>query len=884
MNDVSPQTVYLKDYQPVPYLIDEVYLDVSLEPGATLIKARLSLKPNPASNQHHAPLVLDGEKLELLAINLDGTQLDASYFGVSATHLTVPRVPQKPFTLEITTKCDPKANTELSGLYVSNGVFCTQCEAEGFRRITYFYDRPDVMARYKVRIEGSVTSCPVLLANGNPGESGVVAGTDRHFAEWHDPFPKPSYLFALVAGDLAQVTDHYTTRSGRKVELRIYVEKGKQERCAWAMESLKTCMRWDEQRFGREYDLDVFMIVAVSHFNMGAMENKGLNVFNDKYILALPGTATDADYVNIEGIIAHEYFHNWTGNRITCRDWFQLCLKEGLTVFRDQEFTSDIRSRAVKRIADVRRLRADQFPEDAGPLAHPVRPGAYIEINNFYTATVYEKGAELCRMMLTLIGEDAFRKAMAFYFERHDGEAATVEDFVRCMADASGRSFDQFFRWYEQAGTPEVTVSEAYDAKAKTYELTLEQATAPTPGQTNKAPFQIPLGIGLLGSDGQDMPLDLEGLGTLNEPLIELTEPKRTFRFRNVTQRPVLSLNRSFSAPIRIKSGTSIADRLFLMKTDNDTFNRWEAAQTVAHELLGADSDDRKTSAGDRTSFIAALHAVLDDPTIDMSFKAAMLTLPGEQEIATLIARNVDPGAVHGKREALRAEIGKGLGSVLLTLWRKTESRGAYSPSPQETGRRSLRYAVLYAIAGGDARLGIQLAMAQLAEAPSMTDEIGALATLVTLDVEERGQALDAFYARHHDDHLIVDKWFALQASAPLHGTIRRVRELLRHPDFKLATPNRVRSLIGTFAMGNPFAFHSEDGEGYAIVADTILALDPLNPQVAARMATAFRSWAGLEDNRRSLAKAQLERILATAGLSRDLFEIASKSLAVSTL
>ena len=881
MNDVSPQTVYLKDYQPVPYLIDDVFLNFSLDPEATEVTAKLALRPNPSSGQKNAPLVLHGEKLALKSVRIDGELLDPSHFDVSIATLTIARVPQKPFTLEIVTLCNPKANTELSGLYVSNDIFCTQCEAEGFRRITYFYDRPDVMARYKVRIEGPAAKYPVLLSNGNPGASGEIASTDRHFAEWDDPFPKPAYLFALVAGDLAHVADHYVTRSGRKVELRIYVENGKEDRCAWAMESLKTSMRWDEERFGLEYDLDIFMIVAVSHFNMGAMENKGLNIFNDKYILALPETATDADYVNIEAIIAHEYFHNWTGNRITCRDWFQLCLKEGLTVFRDQEFTADIRSRAVKRIADVKRLRADQFPEDAGPLAHPVRPSSYIEINNFYTATVYEKGAELCRMMLTLIGRDAFRKAMDLYFERHDGEAATVEDFVRCMADASGRNFDQFFRWYEQAGTPEVKVSEAYDAKTRTYDLTLEQVTAPTPGQPDKLPLQIPIGIGLLDAEGEDMPLDLEGVGALNEPLIELTEPKKTFRFRNVAKRPVLSINRGYSVPIRIKSDTRMADQLFLMKTDTDTFNRWEAAQTAAHSVLGADlaGHDRKA---DRASFIAALRAVLTDPALDQTFKSAMLTLPSEQEIATLIARNVDPGAIHAAREALRAEIGKGLADVLIDQWTKTEAKGAYRPSPDETGRRSLRYGVLYAIAGGDPALATQLAMEALEAPPSMTDEIGALATLITLECPERDQALDAFYARHKDDHLIIDKWFALQASAPLSGTIRRVRELMTHPDFKLATPNRVRSLIGAFAMGNPFAFHSADGEGYAIVADTILALDPLNPQVAARMATAFRSWAGLEEKRRGLVKAELERILAAPGLSRDLYEITSKSIAVA--
>ncbi|TMJ35365.1 MAG: aminopeptidase N [Alphaproteobacteria bacterium] len=916
MNIASPQTVYLKDYKPVPYLIDEVSLDFDLAPEATRVSSRLSLRPNEAAGPGGAPLVLAGEKLELKAISIDGKPVDKSRYSVNPSSLTIAEVPQKPFTLEIVTLCNPKANTELSGLYVSNNIFCTQCEAEGFRRITYFYDRPDVMARYKVRIEGPAATCPVLLSNGNPGETRKIPGTDRHFALWNDPHPKPSYLFALVAGDLAHVADSFVTRSGRKVDLRIYVERGKEDRCAWAMESLKTSMRWDEERFGLEYDLDIFMIVAVSDFNMGAMENKGLNIFNDKYILALPETATDVDYVNIEAIIAHEYFHNWTGNRITCRDWFQLCLKEGLTVFRDQEFTSDIRSRAVKRIADVKRLRADQFPEDSGPLAHPVRPASYIEINNFYTATVYEKGAELCRMLLTLIGRDAFRKAMDLYFERHDGEAATVEDFVRCMADASGRDLSQFFSWYEQAGTPEVVVSEKYNEAAKIYELTLEQVTSPTPGQPDKAALQIPLGIGLVGQDGEDLPLDLDGTGTLNEPLIELTEAKKSFRFRNVPRKPVLSLNRGFSAPVRIKSDASMADQLFLMKTDNDTFNRWESAQTAAHALIRADLErfppklpdfgdkealqnisDRASSparidsiragearagvkrAADRKSFITALSAVLNDCEVDLAFKALMLGLPGEQEIATLIGRNVDPGAIHEARERLRATIGSGLKDVLLDLWKMTDAKGAYRPDPEETGRRSLRDAVLYAIAGGDAALGAQLAIEQLARSASMTDEIGALSTLVTLDRPERDAALDAFYACHRNDHLIVDKWFALQASAPLGGTNQRVRELMQHPDFKLTTPNRVRSLVGTLAMANPFAFHAQDGEGYAILADTILALDKLNPQVAARMATAFRSWAMLEEKRQGLAKAQLERILATPGLSRDLFEIASKSL-----
>ena len=881
MKTETPQTIRLADYRPTPYLIEAVFLDFSLAPDATQVAAKLTIKPNPKSDEQGAPLALDGEKLKLVSVALDGKILAASDYTVSDTQLSIPKVPQRTFTLDIVTICDPKGNTALSGLYMSNGVYCTQCEAEGFRRITYFYDRPDVMARFKVRIEGPAQSCPVLLSNGNPGETGKVGGTDRHFALWDDPFPKPSYLFALVAGDLAHVADHYTTASGRKVELRIYVEKGKEGRCAWAMESLKASMRWDEERFGREYDLDIFMIVAVSDFNMGAMENKGLNVFNDKYILALPETATDVDYVNIEAIIAHEYFHNWTGDRITCRDWFQLCLKEGLTVYRDQEFTSDLRSRPVKRIADVKRLRADQFPEDAGPLAHPVRPDAYMEINNFYTATVYEKGAELCRMLETLIGREAFRKAMDLYFERHDGEAATVEDFVRCMADVSGRNFAQFFTWYEQAGTPEVIATGSYNAKRKTYELTLEQVTAPTPGQPIKKPLQIPLGIGLVGPDGEDMPLDLDGVGKLNAPLIELTQPKKVFRFRNVPAKPVLSINRGFSAPIRIRSNAAPADQIFLMKHDGDSFNRWEAGQTAGGALVLAAlaplRDGEKLP--DASAYCDALRAVLTDGSLDHAFQAQMLALPSETDLATLVGRDVDPGLIHEGRDQMRAVIGKALMPELLKLWEKTADDGPYRPDTAGTARRSLRYAVLQAIAGGDAKKGAALAMAQFAKPPSMTDEIGALSALVLLDVPERDEALDQFYARHSRDHLLVDKWFALQASVPLHSTPARVRKLMQHPAFKLTTPNRVRGLVGTFAMGNPNGFHAPDGEGYRVLADTIIALDVLNPQVAARIATAFRSWATLEEKRRQMAKSELERILAKPGLSRDSFEIISKSL-----
>jgi aminopeptidase N len=675
-----------------------------------------------------------------------------------------------------------------------------------------------------------------------------------------------------VAGDLAGVHDAFTTMSGRKIHLGIYVEKGKQDRCAWAMESLKASMRWDETAFGREYDLDVFNIVAVSDFNMGAMENKGLNVFNDKYILALPETATDMDYTNIEAIIAHEYFHNWTGNRITCRDWFQLCLKEGLTVFRDQEFSSDLRSRAVKRIADVKTLRARQFPEDGGPLAHPARPSSYIEINNFYTPTVYEKGAEICRMMKTLIGDAAFRKAMDIYFERHDGDAATVEDFVRCMADASGRDLTQFFKWYEQAGTPHVGVSKRYDAKAQTFDVTLEQRTAPTPGQALKQPMQIPLGLGLVGPDGEDMVLDLEGVGKLNTPLIELTQEKQTFRFRNIIKKPILSLNRGFSAPIILQEKQSADEQLFLMGHDRDTFNRWEAGQSLGKDLIIA---SLKTSS-DVSGYAAALESTLGDKKLDAAFKAMMLGLPTEADIAAALVSNVDTDLVLQARDYVRGQLGAKLKHTLLGIWKDTTERGDYVPDPASTGRRSLRYAALGLLAAGAPHTSIGLIQKELASATNMTAEIGALTAMLSIDAPETAEELDRFYARHSGDHLLVDKWFALNSYV---GDATKIEELMGHRDFRLTTPNRVYALIGGFTTVNLSGFHAADGEGYRIVAETILKLDAVNPQVAARMATGFRSWHIMNDARKTAASAQLERLVATPNLSRDVFEIISRTL-----
>jgi aminopeptidase N len=580
----------LKDYAPPPYLIEEVELDVRLAPRAARVASKLRLRPNPKVATGGRPLVLDGEGLALESVALDGKPLSTSDYELKDSSLTIARVPGHPFTLELVTFCDPEANAALSGLYLSRGTYCTQCEPEGFRRITFFLDRPDVLAVYTVRIEADRAVAPVLLSNGNPVAQGDIPGTTRHFAVWHDPFPKPSYLFALVGGNLACVPDSFVTASGRKVDLAIYVEPGKEDRCSWAMESLKRAMRWDEERFGREYDLDVFNIVAVSDFNMGAMENKGLNIFNDKLVLARPDTASDADYASIEGVIAHEYFHNWTGDRVTCRDWFQLCLKEGLTVFRDQEFTGDTRSGPVERIVAVRMLKTHQFPEDAGPLAHPVRPASYIEINNFYTATVYEKGAEVCRMLQTLLGRDGFRQGLDLYFERHDGEAVTVEDFVGAMADASGRDLSQFMLWYTQSGTPELACSLDYNPHAKTARLAVSQVVPPTPGQTRKEPMLIPLKIGLIGANGDELPLKLASNGAVSDGLLEVTSREQVFEFRDIPSPPTPSLLRGFSAPVRLTISLDPEQIEFLMMHDQDAFNRWQAAQTYATNLLTAAS------------------------------------------------------------------------------------------------------------------------------------------------------------------------------------------------------------------------------------------------------------------------------------------------------
>jgi aminopeptidase N len=880
MRTEEARPVRLEDYRPPDWLVDTVDLDVSLHATASRVRAVLHVRPNPEAVSP-APLALDGDGLTLVSLKVDGAELPADHYVATPDKLTIPQPPQGPFRLEIETRIDPSANTQLMGLYRSSGTYCTQCEAEGFRRITYFPDRPDVMAVYTTRIEADKSEAPVLLANGNLVDQGDVAGTNRHYAVWHDPHPKPSYLFAMIGGDLACVEDIFVTMSGRKVTLRIYVEHGKENRCDWAMDSLKRSMRWDETAFGREYDLDIFMIVAVSDFNMGAMENKGLNIFNDKYVLALPDTATDSDYASVEAIIAHEYFHNWTGNRITCRDWFQLCLKEGLTVFRDQEFTSDERSRPVKRIADVRVLRAQQFVEDAGPLAHPVRPSLYHEINNFYTATVYEKGAEIVRMLKVLIGPGAFRQGMDLYFERHDGQAATTEQFIACFAEKSGRDLGQFMLWYQQAGTPQVAVSGEWDSKAQTYRLDLAQAIPPTPGQPDKEPMVIPLVVGLLRPDGQDMPLTVSD-GAVERDLIMLDAASKSFTFNGIQNQPVLSLNRGFSAPVKLVPAPNADDLRVLAAFDSDPFNRWQAVQTLATTLLVDNVAGMRAGKPQRRDdgLLNALAAVLYDQALEPAFAAQMLSLPSEADIARDIGRDVDPDAIFTARTDLRHLVGRELGEALRAAYDRMTDRGPYDPHAASAGCRALKNLCLDLLVATGSTDAIALATRQYDAADNMTDRIAALSSLSQHDIPQRTAALESFYARFEGDALVIDKWLGLQAAIPEAATLNRVKALMQHPAFSLANPNRVRALIGSFALANQTQFNRADGAGYQFLAQTVLALDPRNPQVASRMMGAFKSWRALEPVRRAKAEAALRRVAAAETLSRDVADMVRRSLA----
>ncbi|MGM0585729.1 MAG: aminopeptidase N [Pseudomonadota bacterium] len=848
--DAAPSPVRLADYAPSAWRAETVRLVFDLAPHGTRVRARIRFVKGEGG-----PLRLDGQKLRLLSASVDG-QDALPRITLDRDGLTLEGELPDAFDWEAEVELDPEANTELEGLYLSGGIYCTQCEAEGFRRITYFPDRPDVMATYSVRIEAP-KSLPVLLSNGEPGETGELPG-DRHFAEWHDPWPKPSYLFALVAGDLVAHRDSFTTQSGKPVDLAVWVRPGDEDRCAYAMDSLKRAMAWDEAEYGREYDLSVFNIVAVDDFNMGAMENKGLNIFNSRYVLASPETATDTDYEMIESIIAHEYFHNWTGNRITCRDWFQLCLKEGLTVFRDQQFSAHERSPAVQRISDVKRLRSRQFREDAGPLAHPVRPEEFIEINNFYTATVYEKGAEIIGMLRRLVGPDVYRRALDLYFERHDGQACTIEDWLEVFEDASGRDLSQFKRWYSQAGTPRIEVSE--DWSGGRYALTLRQRTPPTPGQHDKAPLVIPVAFGLLGSDGREL---------VNADVLELDEEEKTWKW-SLPERPVPSLLRQFSAPAILERETSPAERAFLLAHDSDPFNRWESARAMALDaLMGAEPAE---------PFVEALGAALSDAELDPAFRALLLQLPGEDEIAReTFARGAlaDPDGIHAASDALRDRLAEALEPELRGLREAMTVPGPYSPDAASAGRRALRNAALALLVRRPA--GPTLAREQ-AQAPNMSERLPALAALVHSGAEAADAALADFARDWANDPLVMDKWRTLQALSPQPDALERVRALSLDPEFAWKTPNRFRSLVAAFSQNHP-RFHAADGSGYRFLADWLIRLDPVNPQTAARCAGAFETWRRYDESRQALIRAELERIAAQSELSRDMSEIVARIL-----
>jgi len=878
MNEL--QVIRLEDYTPPPYLVDEIELNVELVPTATLVQAQLRLRANPEAGVPAGRLRLDGRQLELLAIAVDGAPLDSSAYLLDDEGLILCDVPEQ-FVLTTTVRINPEGNTALEGLYRASGIFCTQCEAQGFRKITFYPDRPDVMARFRVTLTGDRDLCPVMLANGNLTDRGSFAD-GRHFATFVDPFPKPAYLFAMVAGPLVTIEDRYITGSGREVKLQIFVEARNLARCGHAMAALKNAMRWDEETFGLECDLDEYKIVAVDDFNMGAMENKGLNVFNSKYVLADPDTATDADFQGVEAVIGHEYFHNWTGNRVTCRDWFQLSLKEGLTVFRDQEFSAAMGSSAVKRISDVRLLRNGQFPEDAGPMAHPVRPEAYVEINNFYTATVYNKGAEVIRMYQTLLGVDGFKRGLKLYLQSFDGQAVTTDDFLAAMSAANAIDLTQFQRWYSQAGTPVVEVSAEYAAESAEYRLSVRQSCPPTPGQAEKAPFLIPLAVGLLGPDGRDLPLQLAGdaAATAGPRVLKVSAAEQTFCFLSVPHPPVPSLLRGFSAPVRVNFAYTAEQLAFLFAHDSDPFNRWEAGQRLATQLLLAMIQNLQAGAVPDVpeSFVAAFKAALTDAAADPALLALALTLPGEVELAEAMT-TADPAAVHLARQRLRFELASRLAGEFRTVMAAMGDDGPYQLTAAAIGRRSLKNVCLAYLALLETSDVAALCLAQFEGTDNMTDRLAALTCLANSQMAQREAVLAAFYRRYQDDPLVVDKWFAVQAASFRDDTLAQVRTLLDHPAFTMKNPNRVRSLVGVFAHGNPVRFHDPDGAGYRFLADQVLALDRLNPQVAARMVAALSRWRRYDAGRQALMLTELRRIQAQPGLSRDVGEIVEKSL-----
>ncbi len=873
MRTDTPQPIRLVDYTPPGYLIDEVHLEFDLEPAATRVKARLTVRRN---GEHAEPLKLNGERLTLVSVSLDGERLTRKAYELDDEFLTIPGVPAA-FTLETEVEINPEGNTALEGLYMSGGRFCTQCEAEGFRKITYYPDRPDVLSRFTVRVEADAAAYPRLLSNGNLTDSGKTA-RGRHFALWTDPFPKPCYLFALVAGTLDELADSFITMTGRTVELKIFVDPGQADRAIYAMDALKRSMKWDEETFGREYDLDLFMIVAVRDFNFGAMENKGLNIFNSSLLLADPATATDLDYERIESVVAHEYFHNWTGDRITCRDWFQLCLKEGLTVFRDQEFSADQRSRAVQRIKDVKALRARQFAEDAGPLAHPVRPASYLKIDNFYTATIYEKGAEVIRMLKTMLGPEDFRRGMDLYFERWDGHATTVEAFVECFADVSKRDLTDFFAWYEQAGTPAVTLVSDYDEAGKALDLSLSQATAPTPGQPDKRALPIPVAVGLLDEDGAPLPFTDPATGlTTIETVLMLTGSTAQVRLEGVRKRPVVSPLRRFSAPVRLTHDAPPKDAYAILAGDSDLFNRWEAAQNLAQALMLRRAAGRPDEVSEER-FADALGRALNDQAAEPAFKALMLTLPSEQELA-LASQPADPAALHEARDILRARIAIHLGETLVRLHGGLQEPGEFSTTADAAGRRALRNAALEMLAADPSSATMGRAKGHFDGAGNMTDAMGGLAALMLIGGEPFETALEAFYEKWKTEPLVIDKWFAIQARSPDEGVLGRVLGLTAHPAFEAKNPNRLRALVQTFASANPARFHDPSGAGYKFLADQILSVDRYNPMVAARMIEPLGGWRRYREDLGALMRAQLARIVSRDGVSKNVLELAEKAL-----
>ncbi|MGD2132617.1 MAG: aminopeptidase N [Maricaulaceae bacterium] len=874
MRTETPQPVRLKDYQAPDFLIDETRLDFCLDPERSRVRSKIKVRRNGA---HDAPLKLDGEAIGFISAAIDGRTLAAADYEVGETSLTIPNVPDA-FTLEIENEFSPKTNTALSGIYISGERFFSQCEAEGFRRITYFLDRPDVLSTFSVRIEAS-TDYPTLLSNGNMTGSGQLEG-GRHWVEWNDPFPKPCYLFALVGGTFDCLEGDFTTVSGRNIPLRLYVDKGDAPRAAYALDALKRSMAWDEKAFGREYDLDLFMIVAVRDFNFGAMENKGLNIFNSALLLADPQTATDFDYEAIESVVAHEYFHNWTGNRITCRDWFQLCLKEGLTVFRDQEFSAHERGAGLARIKDVRQLRMRQFPEDAGPLAHPVRPASYMKIDNFYTATVYEKGAEIIRMLREMIGEDDFRVGMDRYFDTLDGTAATVEQFVDCFAQATGRDLSRWMDWYNQAGTPHIRAKTEYDAASKTATVTIAQTTPPTPGQDEKVPLTIPVRLGLIDPDGAAVPLRLEGENVADAPLertVVLTEAEENFRFIDVPAPPVASLFRNFSAPIVLDTPPDAVALAHIAKTDADTFNRWEAGQTTLRTALVAAAKGGAAELSE--AVIDVLRAALVDETIDPGLAAQMLAVPDEVELAQHLLP-FDPDAARTARRMVRKAAATALKSELEATYARMAPEADYSPNGPTANRRALRNACLGLLAELGPDVGGAMADTQLAAANNLTDRLAALAALDLSGSDRYDAAVAELYEVWRKDPLTLDKWFAAQSRTSRPDALSRVEALLGHPDYDGRTPNRVRAVLGVFAVMNPVAFHDVAGEGHKLFADQVENVDKLNPALAARLLGALEIWPRLEPKRRASAKAVLERFVNADQVSKNVMEIASRALA----